>query len=133
MATRKNKDTAQEIATLEKKLEQLKKKKRDEDKANRNHRLLSIGGEVEMYLGELSESEIVKLGQFIFDQEQRGQFVTSALGRTKRTDEELKEWISDITERQKKAKERKEQIRKKKEEKKAKEAQNESNVAVSDS
>lgn len=85
MATR---PTEERISDIDKKMEQLKAQKRAlqarqsaEERKKRTKRLIEVGATVEKVLGRpIEHEELPKLLAFLQQQEDRGQFLTKAMG-----------------------------------------------------
>lgn len=69
------------VKQQEAQLKQLEAKKKEEDRKNRAHRLIEIGGAVESVLGcPITKEDIPKLIFYLQDQEARGHYFSKAMG-----------------------------------------------------
>lgn len=98
MATAK-KSTQERIAELQEKQKQLKAQERklkaqqtQEERKKRTKHLIEIGGAVYSVLGDsYQEGDVEKLIAFLKQQDQRGNYFSSAMGRPRKTDTENKQ------------------------------------------
>lgn len=80
--------------TLKEQLKDLDRKEKEKEKKTRTHRLVQIGGIIEMYYPNMSEDEAYKLLEFIISQDERGGYASKKVGREVDNDK-----ISEIREK----------------------------------
>jgi len=93
------KSTQERIAELQEKQKQLKAQERklkaqqtQEERKKRTEHLIEIGGAVYSVLGDsYQEGDVEKLIAFLKQQDQRGNYFSSAMGRPRKTDTENKQ------------------------------------------
>lgn len=67
--------------TLKERLLDIGRKEKEKERKTRTHRLVKLGGIIEMYYPNMSEDEMYKLLEFILEQDERGGYASKKIGR----------------------------------------------------
>ena len=67
--------------TLKEQLKDIDRKEKEKERKTRTHRLVQIGGIIEMYYPNMNEDEAYKLLEFIISQDERGGYASQKVGR----------------------------------------------------